>query len=149
MDDRVQFHVRGPFRVTEPGGADITPKGSKLRGLLLLLLTSPTGTRARVWLQDKLWSDRGRAQGAASLRQAVFQTRRAFGTYKDILSADRLEVALALGRIRICEDGSGEFAEGLDVRDEEFERWLRIERSRRSAAEADLAVPVLFVSNAQ
>jgi DNA-binding SARP family transcriptional activator len=148
MNDRVEFHVRGPFRVQEPGGADITPKGSKLRGLLLLLLTSPTGKRARVWLQDKLWSDRARVQSAASLRQALFQIRGAFGTHKDLLIADRLEVALAFGRIRICEEGTGEFAEGLDVRDEEFEQWLAVERARRSEPEDDHLAPLLLASNA-
>lgn len=132
MDELVEFHVRGPFRVQGPGGTDITPKGSKLRGLLLLLLTSPNGRRARVWLQDKLWSDRGRVQGNASLRQALFQIRRAFGSQKDILTADRLDVALEFDRIRLCEDGTGEFAEGLDVRDQEFEQWLVTERTRRT-----------------
>jgi hypothetical protein len=143
MDERVEFHVRGPFRVKDPGGTDITPKGCKMRGLLLLLLTSPTGKRARVWLQDKLWSDRGRVQGAASLRQALYQVRGAFGSHKDVLTADRLEVALELDRIRVCEDGTGEFAEGLDVRDQEFEHWLAVERARRSKPESGHVAPLL------
>ncbi|WP_212523092.1 hypothetical protein [Actibacterium sp. MT2.3-13A] len=134
-DERVEFHVRGPFRVQAPGGADITPRGSKLRGLLLLLLTSTAGKRARVWIQDKLWSDRGREQGAASLRQALVQIRKAFGAHRGVLAADRLDVALNLGRIRLCEDGTGEFAEGIDVRDQEFEHWLLTERARRPGPE--------------
>src|SRR5438874_766937 len=58
----------GAFRVLAPDGEDLTPRGRKARALLAILALTPTRRRSRPALQDKLWSDRGPEQGAASLR---------------------------------------------------------------------------------
>lgn len=129
MGRKAVFSVMGPFFVRAASGEIITPRGTKERGLLLLLATSPSGARERAWLQDKLWSDRGRAQGAGSLRQALTQIRSAFGDHRDLVRADRLRVTLDLERAEVDRSAAGEFAEGLDVRDEEFEYWLSVQRS--------------------
>lgn len=125
-------HITGPFRLETDQGIDLTPRSAKVCGLLLLLLTSPNGSRERVWLQDKLWSDRGKNQGAGSLRQAVYQCKKSLGAQAALVTSTKLRVSLKLNEIRIDDSNFGEFAEGIDIRDPEFENWLSLERSSRS-----------------
>lgn len=129
----ISAYLTGPFRLENSAGIDVTPPSSKNCGLLLLLLTAPSGVRERAWLQDKLWSDRGKEQGAGSLRQAIFQCKKSLGADKDLISANKLRVSLELEHITVRDTNAGEFAEGIDVRDPEFESWLRLERSGRSS----------------
>ena len=65
--------VIGEFRVLTPDRQDLTPRGRKARALLAILALTPTRRRSRSALQDKLWSDRGHEQGAASLRGALIR----------------------------------------------------------------------------
>lgn len=125
-------HLAGPFRLEDDQGVDFSPRSSKVCGLLLLLLTSPNGSRTRTWLQDKLWSDRGQEQAASSLRQAVYQCKKVLGIHSTLLTSTKLRVSLNLTQISTVEDNNGEFAEGMSIRDKEFENWLAFERSTRS-----------------
>ncbi|MCX7646467.1 MAG: hypothetical protein N2Z62_14385 [Rhodobacteraceae bacterium] len=127
----IRFHLSGPFRVVAPDGRDIAPAAAKAQGVLLLLLTGIGLARGRAWVQDMLWSDRGEQQAAGSLRQSLTQIRQAFGPHADILRADRRRLSLDPDRVEVIETGSADFAEGLDVRDREFETWLAAERARR------------------
>jgi len=135
--------VRGPFRIADAHGEVKTPKGSKERGLLALLLLSPGQRRTRIWLQDKLWSDRNPEQGSVSLRQALTNIRKALGPLSDRLQADRgalwfdppVPVNLA------GNDDDGEILQDLDVRDPEFSDWLRAVRLKAEAA-AEMAAGV-------
>ena len=68
--------VIGVFRVLTHDGQDLTPRGRKARALLAILALTSTRRRSRPALQDKLWSDRGPEQGAASLRQTLSEIRR-------------------------------------------------------------------------
>lgn len=121
-----------------PDNTDITPRSLKACGLLALLLDAPEFTRARVALQDMLWSDRGQAQGAASLRQTLSEIRNAFGPARDVLKSDRRTVSLAADRVasdltkpteRAAAKAEGRiFLEDLDIHDPEFENWLRDRR---------------------
>ena len=116
---------------------DLTPKSAKAQGLTALLATGMRMSRSRSWLQDKLWSDRGRSQGAASLRQVLTEMRRVLGPHKDCLIANRKTVAFDSDRVVITHtapsDTQPEFLEGIDVRDDEFEEWLRVQRGRMRA----------------
>ena len=136
MSQRLEMPVKlrlfGTFSVVDSRGLDLTPRSSKAQGLLALLASDPNGTRTRAWLQSKLWSDRGAAQAAGSLRQCLVQTRKALGEYADLLSATRKTVVLDLSRLEVS-DHTGEFLEGLDVQDEEFETWLRFHRRETKA----------------
>jgi tetratricopeptide (TPR) repeat protein len=131
---KLRIILTGPFRVMSPHGTDVPIRSQKARGLLALLALAPRGLRARVWLQDKLWSDRGRDQAAASLRQALSQIRVELAPYGDVLVATRDMVGLDLAMLELVLDTQtdAEFLEGLDVRDAEFEAWLRAERSVRT-----------------
>jgi hypothetical protein len=130
--------LAGPLRVSDVHGSDLTPTGQKAQGLLALIGTSPGLRRSRTWLQDKLWSDCAPAQGAASLRQCLRRLRVTLGTHADCLEAGSGWIALNAARVRVRTDpqeGVGEnveFLEGIDVRDPEFEDWLRDQRARYS-----------------
>lgn len=140
----VRITLSGRFQVADETGQDLTPKGAKAQGLLALLAVDLGTSRGRRWLQDKLWSDRGQAQGAGSLRQALAEIRRSFGPHAHVLRADRTTVSLDASKITLVPTKEGhqtEFLEGIDVRDPEFENWLREERNRRSSR------PVLAASN--
>jgi DNA-binding SARP family transcriptional activator len=133
--------VVGAFRVLAHDGQDLTPRGRKARALLALLALTPTRRRSRAALQDKLWSDRGPEQGAASLRQTSSEIRRAFGAiYRDCLVSDMRGIGLDPSRVAVDLDtiDFSKFAsavetplllDDIDVADEEFEDWLRNQRA--------------------
>lgn len=124
-------------------GKDCTPKGRKACALLALLIVAPQGTRARRWLQDKLWSDRGETQGNASLRQALSELRKILGSQKDLLISSGANLSVDLDRLQVDvlqlqastlerdfqPNDLPEFLEGVDVSDPEFEDWVRDQRS--------------------
>lgn len=134
--DRLRLDLVGPFRFRDAEGHDLAPRGRKAQGLLALIATSPQKRRSRAWLQDKLWSDRGPPQGAASLRQSLLEIRAALGPYRSVLIADRGWVGFDTDRVEVRLEPTlnvlgdeGEFLEGLEVRDPEFEHWVRDQRS--------------------
>src|SRR3954447_12004927 len=94
--------VIGAFRVLTHDGQDLTPRGRKARALLAILALTPSRRRSRPALQDKLWSDRGPEQGAASLRQTLTEIRKALGErYRDCLVSDLHGIGLAEGRVAV------------------------------------------------
>lgn len=126
---KLRFCIRGPFRVLDDDGRDLTPAGRKAQAVLALLSTSETLGRTRIWLQDKLWSDRGPEQGSGSLRQCLSEIRRCLGDHRAVLGASRNTVWLERDRVDIdmTENGidpGAELFEGLDIRDPEFDLWL-------------------------
>ncbi|PIO41326.1 SARP family transcriptional regulator [Phyllobacterium zundukense] len=137
-----RMYLIGPFAITDPSGKALTPKSQKSQAVLAMLALSLRGSRSRVWLRDKLWSDRPEDQASASLRQALLDIRKCLGDARDILLADKNTVSLRMDRIRLDIDeilteghstGNDElaaehFLEGVDVRDPEFEEWLTLER---------------------
>ena len=136
----LELRLNGRFRVTRADGTDCTPRSVKAQALLALLMTAPDRERGRAWLQDKLWSDRDQPQGAASLRQALSEIRRAFGSEREVLRANRSSVALDPARVRLAA-GEGEFLEGIDVRDPEFEYWLVAQRMSDEGPTPEASVP--------
>jgi TolB-like protein len=134
----IRLRLAGPLRLVRCDGTEITPRSAKAQALLALLGSAPSARRSRAWLQDKLWSDRGPEQAAASLRQALAELRRALGDCRDCLIADAGWVGLDPDRVEVQIDPEPadfglageppEFAEGLDVRDPEFEDWIRDQR---------------------
>jgi hypothetical protein len=133
---RVRLH--GPFRVKDDDGTDVTPVGMKERALLALLLLSPGQRRSRIWLQDKLWSDRGFEQGSGSLRQALSNIRKALGKSSGRLKADRTAIWLE-PEVALPNDQAGELLDDIDVRDPEFSNWLRDQRQVNPQATEDRA----------
>lgn len=130
----LSLNVFGRFMIVDAEGCDRSPKGSKARGVLALLAMSQGYSRNRVWLQDKLWSDRDSKKGSDSLRQTLVEIRRAFGPYQATLKADREKVTLDPANFAIkyqllsasddWNDEQNPFAD-LDIHDPEFEDWIR------------------------
>ena len=128
--------------------ADFTPKSVKARALLAMLALAPRGSRSRVWLRHKLWSDKSEDHAGASLRQSLLDIRRSLGQLSEhIVHSDKNTVSLNLdlveidlqtwieGRPNDFDLGDGSFSiqesflEGLAVRDPEFQDWLEKERT--------------------
>ena len=138
----VSMFLFGPFTVQGMDGHDLTPKSRKSRAILAMLAVAPRGSRSRVWLRDKLWSDRGEDQASASLRQALLDIRSALGpAAAHLVSADKHTVSLDLAALHVdalealkphaakgVVGQTENFLEGIDVRDPEFEEWLTLER---------------------
>ncbi|MEO0822992.1 MAG: hypothetical protein AAF074_21520 [Pseudomonadota bacterium] len=128
----------GTVQIRDESGQMYTPSGRKTRGLVALLMFSKDFRRSRSWIQDKLWSDRGADQGAASLRQALTDLRRALGSYRDALITESGCIQLDPQQIRIADQAealeAGEvLCEDLDgIVDPEFENWLRDLRHQRA-----------------
>lgn len=125
-----------------PKGTDITPRSQKARAILALIATAKHHERSRSWLCAKLWSDRDTIRAYNSLRQDLRDIRRSFGEDCDnIITIDRLTVRLNSENVLVDLDhvddpspdfplpAKGEFLEGIDIRDEEFEEWLSLERA--------------------
>lgn len=136
-----KFFVRafGPLRVTTAGSTDVTPTATKSQALLAILLIANGEPVQRTKLQSLLWSDRMQAQGRESLKQALMDLRRTFGEHRDtILVSKRGTVRLAMEHLETDLYGGlvsneliqPEFLEGIDVRDAEFEDWLRQVRAQ-------------------
>lgn len=144
MADRNDCHIRievlGPLRLRNADGAVLPLKGAKNQALLAMLALSPEMARPRRWLEDKLWSTFGPEQASANLRQALSKLRSALGGAADLLQADRSDVRLDKRRVRVDlfeevapDDARLELLQGIDVRDPEFEDWLRLERAELQA----------------
>ena len=149
---RFRLHLAGPVRLIDASGGDRTPRAAKVRGMLALLGLAEGRRLPRAALIDKLWSDRSVEQARASLRQALTALRSAAGP--DLFDASGGEVRLDPQAVTVIlrSDDPGrpvEFAQGLEIRDREFEHWLRDTRLRleveASRRDLDAAAPVLLV----
>ena len=147
-DQKLDIFLFGPLNVAGPDGQNLTPKNQKSKAVLAMLALAPRGSRSRVWLRDKLWSDRREDQASASLRQALLDIRKSLGPdHKDILHAEKYSITLDLTRVRIDiidiveqhehpdqtisarpDVAAEHFLEGFDICDPEFESWLTLER---------------------
>lgn len=126
----ISIGLFGHFRIAAPDGSDLTPRAVKTQALVALLATGRGFKRSRAWLQDHLWSDRAPKQAAGSLRQALHDLKRGLGAHSEAVIATRGFVALDPASVRLVERGDApasemEFLMGMDVRDEEFNDWLR------------------------
>jgi Flp pilus assembly protein TadD len=142
------LRLRGPVRLTDATGADFTPHHSKALGLLALLGVAPDLRVPRAWAQDKLWSASDPDKGSANLRQTLTGLRVKLGPHRAALTNDGGWIGLDRAMVRVdlspplaARDGSPEFAYGLDVRDPEFEDWLRDQRMRFEAEPPAPAAP--------
>lgn len=130
----VQINLTGPLRVIADDGLDLTPATQKARAILGILAVAPGGRRSRAFLIDHLWSGKARAQAQMSLRQSLREIRKSFGVLApDLIEADHFVVSLNIAKITPIA-GEGDFLEGIDIDDPEFEDWLRIERRNREVS---------------
>jgi DNA-binding SARP family transcriptional activator len=136
----ITLTVLGPFQVRHMDGRPLRLIGAKNQALLAMLALSPDMTRSRRWIEDKLWSTFGPEQANANLRQALSKLRAALGAASDVVLSDRTSISLDTRRVTVDllqevvpEDERIELLQGMDVRDPEFEDWLRQERAALQA----------------
>lgn len=128
----MHMHLNGPFRVFDDLSRDVTPRGIKERGLLALILLSPGQRRTRIWLQDKLWSDRSTAQGSCSLRQALSNVRKSLGPLAARLHSDRSSIWIdpPFPMDNAFDPTMGDLLEDIIIDDPEFSDWLALLRTK-------------------
>ena len=128
-----RLHIRlfGPFNLWWNQNDEVELRSAKSQALLALLATAPDGKRTRVWLQEVLWGRSGEFHGRASLRQSLVAVRSALGAASEgIFLITQQTIRLRPDCIiLIGEPFDGEFLEGIDVREDGFEEWLRTQRS--------------------
>ncbi|WP_299889061.1 hypothetical protein [uncultured Ruegeria sp.] len=132
---QTKIFLTGPFQVICDDGRDATPRGTKAKALVALVLLSKNKIRSRTWLQDRLWSQSSPTQGAASLRKELSVLTKHFGKFDlTFLDIGRENVSIDLNSIEVdlfdaqLNPDRAELLEGLDVADPEFEEWLAVER---------------------
>jgi TolB-like protein len=111
-------------RSAQPGGFEIT--GAKHKALFALLATAPFGRRTRPFLQDTLWGTACYDTGRQSLRRALSDIKQIMGdAFAEVLTSTNSDLTLDLSRVCfIGRPGSGELLEGINLREEGFNRWL-------------------------
>jgi tetratricopeptide (TPR) repeat protein len=146
----LSLNVFGRLQLLDEFGTDLTPKSRKARALLALLALSKDHIRTRLWLQDKLWSDRDAKHASESLRQTLTGLRKALGPHATVLVTDRETVALNTRLFAVVRNRSAGFDvrddaqepfDGLDIKDPEFEDWIRDQRLALSDGMGAFHVP--------
>ena len=145
----IKIFLLGSPRVIAADGTDITPKSQKAKGLIALLATPAGRVWSRAALQDKLWSDRSPVHGRDSLKKELSTLRKLLGG-KDgnALAENGMTVQLREDAVRVdvfdpelrAEDKgpiTPLFLEGTDIRDPEFNEWLRKFRIKISTHEPE------------
>ena len=121
---------RGSFVLRHPDGTASAPLGRKARAILAYCSTHADEHVSRDRIVELLWADRGDAQARGSLRQALFEIRRAA---PDLIESDHQHVWLDANRVSCTEDlATGELFEDLNGVTSEFDEWLRSERTIES-----------------
>jgi tetratricopeptide (TPR) repeat protein len=130
------LQLLGSVVLTAPSGADVTPRLLKTQGLLAFMALSDGRPVNRATLQALLWSDRMPKQGRDSLKKALSELRNCFSE-GDVspLETKGGPVTLDLSRLDIdLLNGTPvsknalyvpQFLEGIHIKDEAFNSWLR------------------------
>ena len=127
MTKLLEINLFGACIVRAVGQGSYEITGAKHRALFALLATAPFGRRTRSFLQDTLWGTSCFDSGRQSLRRALSDIKALMGpAYEQVLVVNNAEISLKLDCVHfIGRPGGGEFLEGLDIRDNEFNDWLR------------------------
>jgi TolB-like protein len=123
---RIEINLFGAcvVRSAQPGGFELV--GAKHKALFVLLATAPFGRRTRPFLQDTLWGTACYDTGRQSLRRALSDIKQIMGdSFAEVLSSTNSDITLDLTRVSfIGRPGAGELLEGINLREEGFNRWL-------------------------
>jgi len=145
----LRIRLLGMLSVASGGGAEITLTRKHKLLLAVLALAGPDGL-SREKLVELLWQDRSEEQARASLRQALAATGKALGSCRQCLRAEPDRIALnaptvevdahefeALAGSEAAEDRDralalylGDLLDGVRLKEDAFEAWLRPTRER-------------------
>src|SRR5215469_1255238 len=146
----LKLRVLGGFRLERADASEVESLGRKEQALLAYLALQAGRPQTRDKLASLLWGDRGDQQARHSLRQSLTILRRALPDPDGhVVLSDQETIALRPEAIEIdaalfvsratsesdeadvaAELYAGDLLEGVSVGAEEFEEWLRVERSR-------------------
>lgn len=123
---RVEINLFGACAVRSAPSGRFEITGSKHKALFALLATAPFGRRTRSFLQDTLWGTACYDTGRQSLRRALSDIRQIMGdSFAEILTSTNSDITLDLNVVSfVGRPGAGELLEGLNIREEGFNRWL-------------------------
>ncbi|WP_245284338.1 hypothetical protein [Bradyrhizobium sp. WSM2254] len=123
---RIEISLFGAcvVRSAQSGGFEIA--GAKHKALFALLATAPFGRRTRPFLQDTLWGTACYDTGRQSLRRALSDIKQIMGDhFAEVLTSTNSDITLDLARVSfIGRPGAGDLLEGINIREEGFNRWL-------------------------
>lgn len=122
----IEINLFGACLVRGTGADAFQITGSKHKALFALLATAPFGRRTRSFLQETLWGSAWHDGGRQSLRRALSDVRGIMGdAADDILKTTNAELTLDLTKVEfIGRPGAGTLLEGLNIREQAFNRWL-------------------------
>lgn len=137
-----------PLQITLFGACDVRGQNSagtfevraaKHRAMFALLATAQGGRRTRAWLLNMLWGGTSGDGGRQSLRTALSKLRTEMGSaFDEVLRVDNSEITLDLSKVEIIgSPAAGDFLEGIDIRDDDFNHWLQ---GMRQAPEAQFGL---------
>lgn len=132
MTKLLQINLFGACIVRATGGdaGSYEIKGAKHRAMFALLATAPFGRRTRVHLQNMLWGTSCHDGGRQSLRTALSTIKATMGpAFEKLLTVNNTDIAIDLSRVEFTgSPANGEFLEGIDIRDDDFNHWLQAMR---------------------
>lgn len=124
MTKLLQINLFGACSV-QGQGYEVRP--AKHRAMFALLATANGGRRTRVWLLNMLWGASAHDGGRQSLRTALSKLRAEMGeAFDQLLKVDNTEITLDLSKVEFTgAPSAGEFLEGIDIKDDDFNHWLQ------------------------
>ncbi|MBR9891379.1 hypothetical protein GYB14_06760 [bacterium] len=136
---KFSLRLLGVLELRDGAGQVCTPRLAKTQALLAILAVAKGAPVHRARLQDLLWSDRAPRQGRDSLRKALSDLKKCFGSGPDNpvetiggpvrLDAEKVDVDLWSSPVASALY-TPQFLEGIDIRDCEFNIWLAEVRAR-------------------
>src|SRR5262245_40554609 len=149
---RWSLRLLGSFELsTRPGGEKLTALGKRERVLLACLALSPNGRHPRRKLATLLWGDATDETALDNLRTCVWSLRKALGdSQQRVIARDGEDITLQAAAFEVdalafrrlgSQSGRaeleaaaklyvGDFLDGLNIDNEEFETWRREEAGR-------------------
>jgi TolB-like protein/regulator of sirC expression with transglutaminase-like and TPR domain len=156
---KLQLRLFGRFAVTAGNDKLVKIAGKKNQALLAYLAANVDRPQPRERLAGLLWGDRLDEQARQSLRQAISKLRKDLGDTGEKLflidgdditlnneavcvDVEKFEKLAATESSEALEEAAtlygGAFLDGFDIKEKEFEDWIRSERLRFSELAADV-----------
>ena len=151
---KITARLFGGFELSDANGGELTLSTRKARGLLAFLIVEDGRWHSREGLASLLWGERAQTQARNSLSQALYEIRKleaASGT--PIVEGEPERVRIIEGAIdsdvdqfasllrdnalKAADFHTGEFLDGVDLRDQEFVNWLNSKRAEYQEALSD------------
>ncbi len=145
----IRINLLGEFQCLDNDGQPLKFSGAKDQGVMATLALSDNYSCTRSRIIDLLWSDRGKEQAGASLRQSLWSLKKALAeNAEDLFQVERKRIGLnpdlietdlaEFNQLIDLQDNQslekavtlyrGDLLEGLVIQDREWEEWLMLER---------------------